>query len=58
MALFSTRPSLLPFFEAYFSNFIEGTEFEVQEAVAEAIAFAKSSPLPKPEEALLDVFAP
>jgi acetoin:2,6-dichlorophenolindophenol oxidoreductase subunit alpha len=31
---------------------------EVQEAVAEAIDFAKSSPLPRPEEALLDVFAP
>src|ERR1019366_9885529 len=25
---------LLPFFEAYFSNFIEGTEFEVDEAAA------------------------
>jgi hypothetical protein len=24
----------LPFFEAYFSNFIEGTEFELDEAVA------------------------
>jgi pyruvate dehydrogenase E1 component alpha subunit len=31
---------------------------EVQEAVAAAIAFAKSSPLPRPEDALLDVFAP
>jgi hypothetical protein len=24
----------LPFFEAYFSNFIEGTEFELNEAIA------------------------
>jgi len=31
---------------------------EVQEAIEDAIAFAKSSPLPRPEDALLDVFAP
>ncbi len=31
---------------------------EVEEAVAAAVAFAKASPLPKPEDALLDVFAP
>lgn len=31
---------------------------EVAVAVAEAIAFAKASPLPRPEDALLDVFAP
>ena len=31
---------------------------EVEEAVEAAIAFAKASPLPKPEDALLDVFAP
>jgi pyruvate dehydrogenase E1 component alpha subunit len=31
---------------------------EVRAAVEEAIAFAKASPLPKPEDALLDVFAP
>jgi pyruvate dehydrogenase E1 component alpha subunit len=37
---------------------LEQIDREVQEAVAEAIAFAKSSPLPRPEEALLDVFAP
>jgi hypothetical protein len=29
-----TRYTFLPFFEAYFSNFIEGTEFELDEAVA------------------------
>jgi acetoin:2,6-dichlorophenolindophenol oxidoreductase subunit alpha len=31
---------------------------EVESAIAEAVAFAKASPLPKPEDALLDVFAP
>jgi acetoin:2,6-dichlorophenolindophenol oxidoreductase subunit alpha len=31
---------------------------EVEDAVAAAVAFAKTSPLPKPEDALLDVFAP
>src|SRR5919109_3065186 len=31
---------------------------EVEAAVQEAIAFAKASPLPRPEDALLDVFAP
>jgi len=31
---------------------------EVECAVAEAITFAKASPLPQPEDALLDVFAP
>jgi pyruvate dehydrogenase E1 component alpha subunit len=31
---------------------------EVQEAVGAAIDFARSSPLPRPEDALLDVFAP
>jgi hypothetical protein len=29
-----TRYAYLPFFEAYFSNFIEGTEFELDEAIA------------------------
>ena len=37
---------------------LQQIDSEVQEAVTEAIAFAKSSPLPRPEEALLDVFAP
>ena len=31
---------------------------EVAEAVDEAIDFAKASPLPRPEDALTDVFAP
>ena len=31
---------------------------EVEMAVEEAISFAKASPLPRPEDALLDVFAP
>ncbi len=31
---------------------------EVMTAVEDATTFAKDSPLPKPEDALLDVFAP
>jgi len=31
---------------------------EVEAAVEEALIFAKASPLPRPEDALLDVFAP
>jgi len=30
----ATANAHLPFFETYFSNFIEGTEFELDEAVA------------------------
>jgi len=37
------------FFEAYFSNFIEGTEFEVKEA--EAIVFEGAIPVERPEDA-------
>jgi acetoin:2,6-dichlorophenolindophenol oxidoreductase subunit alpha len=37
---------------------LQQIDSEVQEAVAAAIEFAKASPLPRPEEALLDVFAP
>ena len=37
---------------------LEQIEREIESAVEEAIAFAKDSPLPKPEDALLDVFAP
>jgi pyruvate dehydrogenase E1 component alpha subunit len=37
---------------------LEQIESEVQQAVENAIDFAKSSPLPRPEDALLDVFAP
>ena len=39
----------LPFFEAYFSNFIEGTEFEVDEAAA--IVFNGRIPQDRPEDA-------
>jgi hypothetical protein len=39
----------LPFFEAYFSNFIEGTEFEVDEAAA--IVLGGQIPQDRPEDA-------
>ncbi|MBS0186177.1 MAG: Fic family protein [Proteobacteria bacterium] len=39
----------LSFFEAYFSNFIEGTEFEVNEA--KAIIFEGKIPFERPEDA-------
>lgn len=39
----------LPFFEAYFSNFIEGTEFEVAEA--SAIVFKHKIPNARPQDA-------
>jgi hypothetical protein len=39
----------LPFFEAYFSNFIEGTEFTVEEA--EAIVASQEIPADRPEDA-------
>ena len=41
--------STLPFFEAYFSNFIEGTEFAVEEAAA--IVFENRIPSARPEDA-------
>lgn len=41
--------STLPFFEAYFSNFIEGTEFEVDEAAA--IVFENKIPNNRPQDA-------
>jgi Fic/DOC family protein len=45
------------FFEAYFSNFIEGTEFEVEEA--ERIVFEGAIPAERPEDAhdVLGTFA-
>jgi len=43
------RRALLPFFEAYFSNFIEGTEFTVDEA--SAIVFAGEIPSARPSDA-------
>lgn len=39
----------LPFFEAYFSNFIEGTEFAVEEATA--IVFENRIPAARPQDA-------
>jgi len=39
----------LPFFEAYFSNFIEGTEFEIEEAVR--IIFEGKIPKDRPADA-------
>jgi fido (protein-threonine AMPylation protein) len=39
----------LPFFEAYFSNFIEGTEFAVEEAAA--IVFRNQIPSARPQDA-------
>lgn len=50
-----TRPAgpsdgtTLPFFEAYFSNFIEGTEFPVDEAAA--IVFENKIPSARPQDA-------
>ncbi len=41
--------SSLPFFEAYFSNFIEGTEFEVEEAAE--IIFQGKIPKNRPKDA-------
>ncbi|MGH3432761.1 MAG: Fic family protein, partial [Thermocrispum sp.] len=45
----STRSTYLPFFEAYFSNFIEGTEFEVDEAAR--IVFDHEIPPNRPADA-------
>src|SRR5262249_24999189 len=39
----------LPFFEAYFSNFIEGTEFEVDEAYK--VVYENQIPAERPEDA-------
>jgi hypothetical protein len=43
------RRAVLPFFEAYFSNFIEGTEFEVSEAAE--IIFGGEIPQARPADA-------
>ncbi len=45
----ATRRSLLPFYEAYFSNFIEGTEFTLDEAAS--IVFDREVPAARPEDA-------
>ncbi|MDR2825710.1 MAG: Fic family protein [Deltaproteobacteria bacterium] len=44
-----TSSDTLAFFEAYFSNFIEGTEFEVSEA--QNIVFKNLTPVDRPEDA-------
>ena len=44
-----TDGSALPFFEAYFSNFIEGTQFDVEEA--KEIIFENKIPKTKPADA-------
>jgi hypothetical protein len=43
------RRSLLPFYEAYFSNYIEGTEFTLEEAAR--IVFDAEVPADRPEDA-------
>ena len=48
-ALANEPATSLPFFEAYFSNFIEGTEFSVEEA--EAIVASGEIPAERPEDA-------
>ena len=48
-ALADEAQTSLPFFEAYFSNFIEGTEFSVEEA--EAIVESGEIPDERPEDA-------
>lgn len=45
----SLRRKLLPFYEAYFSNFIEGTEFTLDEAAA--ILFEGQVPAERPADA-------
>jgi hypothetical protein len=45
----SSRRRLLPFYEAYFSNFIEGTEFTLEEAAA--IIFRGQIPESRPSDA-------
>jgi hypothetical protein len=43
------RRKLLPFYEAYFSNYIEGTEFTLDEAAA--IVFGREIPATRPQDA-------
>ena len=45
----ASRRAVLPFFEAYFSNFIEGTEFEIEEAAA--IVYDHQIPDARPADA-------
>jgi Fic family protein len=48
-ALADEPATSLPFFEAYFSNFIEGTEFSVEEA--ETIVASREIPAERPQDA-------
>jgi hypothetical protein len=48
-AQFAARRVLLPFYEAYFSNYIEGTEFTLDEA--SEIVFEGRIPAQRPEDA-------
>jgi fido (protein-threonine AMPylation protein) len=49
LAVDESRRNVLPFWEAYFSNFIEGTEFTPEEA--ERIVFEGEVPSARPEDA-------
>ncbi len=49
VAKLSALGSALPFYEAYFSNFIEGTKFEIEEA--ENIVFNGNVPTTRPADA-------
>jgi Fic/DOC family protein len=46
---FEARRTLLPFYESYFSNYIEGTEFTLDEAAD--IVFDRKIPAQRPEDA-------
>lgn len=46
---YARRRTLLPFYEAYFSNFIEGTEFTLDEAAD--IVFGHDVPASRPQDA-------
>jgi hypothetical protein len=46
---YAERRTLLPFYEAYFSNFIEGTEFTLDEAAD--IVFGHNVPAARPQDA-------
>jgi hypothetical protein len=46
---YAERRRLLPFYEAYFSNYIEGTEFTLDEAAS--IVFDEQVPTARPEDA-------
>lgn len=49
LAAYAERRRLLPFYEAYFSNYIEGTEFTLDEAAA--IVFDAAIPPDRPDDA-------